>query len=113
MGCEDYILENLVEYLLQYSKGHMSLHYDGVRAQRDTMSSIARATSPDEYASGISDAQVFLRECEQYVQDATGYHVEFAIKNHRYFQNWVPSGPAGDAPHLHDIFYKLGNCIGL
>ena len=37
MGVEDFILEKLVDYCLKTLDGHISLHFDGIRIEYQTM----------------------------------------------------------------------------
>ena len=112
MGCEDYILQVLVHYLLEFNNAHMSLHFDGVRIDQKTAEAVAEAVGRDGHTGANGDDAILLRACEKHIKAQTGYNVELKIKSHSFFQELLHQGDHESLPPL-DAFYKLGNCIGL
>lgn len=64
---EDYILQIWVEYLLQLRPQHLSLHYDGVRVDRET----------------VRAHRDLGKAAEEHIATKTGFRVNIAEKHHR------------------------------
>lgn len=97
MAVEDYILSAWVQYLLQFSPDHLSLHFDGVRLS----------------AEGL-DAAKLCSSSAAYIEESTGFKVNVREKQHKTVLEVLEQKaststrrPLGD----RHILRESGNCI--
>ena len=113
-AAEDYVLEKIVEFLLQAVSGHVSLHYDGVRLSKSDCERLVdmqdTAIINESHDSGDSKQTAFLSLCEQHIHGQTGFAVKLKIKEHRCFLDLISTADAVPAPVLHEVLYNAGNC---
>ena len=70
MGVEDYMLEQLVDFCLKYVDGHISLHFDRVRIQYET---VRAAVEPVryQYIDAEKKRDIFIKEAQRAIQAET------------------------------------------
>jgi hypothetical protein len=95
---EDHILSNWVAFILEKDVKHLSLHFDGVRVDK-------------ERCGGDSGVQQFLRACEDHIEKSTGYHVELAVKKHVCFRTILMGLCNGVSANMSELLKSQGNCI--
>ncbi len=95
---QDYILEAWIEYLesLNY-KGHLSLHYDGIRIN----------------SAATENIDEFCQNCSDYIFKHTDFRVKILEKKHHNFRQLIKLNATSrvDAHLLHECLLLPGNCI--
>ena len=94
---EDYILEKWCAFIKSHSPKHLSLHFDGVRVNKDI----------------VSDMDVFISDCQSNIKASTGFAVTIRQKNHAHFLQLL-TDMVQEVTHLSDvpdILVASPNCI--
>lgn len=95
---EDFVLEQWLEFVKQQRPTHVSLHFDGVRVNRD-----------------ITEGSVesFLRQSEQHIKANTNFSVDLVCKEHSHTQELICNAATKteDLTDLPDLFVQDGNCV--
>ena len=100
-GVEDMVACSLAQHLRQKTGTHLSLHFDGVRVDKNRCK---------EYGG---EAEI-CRALEKVVKDTTGYDVGLAIKHHDDLRTMVKHLPdTGATPITDHLLLRTGNCIPL
>jgi hypothetical protein len=95
---EDYILSNWVDFIVKGDVKHLSLHFDGVRVDK-------------ERCGGDMGVEQFLRDCALHIQESTGYHVDLAVKRHVCFRTVLIDMGNGSNAGISELLISRGNCI--
>ena len=103
--CEDFILRPWVDFVLRSEAQHLSLHFDGVRVDRQLVY---------KTHSAIED---FNRDASAYIAQETGLVVKLTQKVHRSVQNLISEALCDVTITLLDadlqVLLSAGNCIPL
>ena len=120
-GAEDYILEAMVSYCLQFHGSHRSLHYDGIRVDeglvRETLQAIdGNLHDRDHYIQELNgkehDRDHYLKALDKHVADRTGFNIRTHFKTHRIFIHTVVDYQTEVLGGLESgLFMEAGNCI--
>jgi hypothetical protein len=95
---EDYICSTWVDFILQGDVKHLSLHFDGVRLDK-------------ERCGGDEGVEDFLRKSEQHILQVTHYHVDLAVKRHSFFLQIITNIEQSSNQDIDDVLLQRGNCI--
>ncbi len=108
-GIEDMILDAFVAHLKTRPVSHLSLHFDGVRVDRQRV--LAEADGAPE-----ADAlKVLLTNLETTARVRTGYEIGVVQKKHDYLIDKIRGHPGRERRDIHipPLLLEDGNCIPL
>lgn len=94
---EDHILRSWCRFVKEKPTAHLSLHFDGIRVDKDR----------------VAAAADFALESELYIERETGFKVKVVRKVHRFFQEFLPvlGQEMTEVDHITDALLEDGNCI--
>ena len=95
---EDYICSTWVDFILQEEVRHLSLHFDGVRVDK-------------QRCGGDEGVEEFLLKSAQHIQQVTHYHVDLAVKRHYFFLQMIIKVGQSSNLDTEDVLLQRGNCI--
>lgn len=97
MAVEDYILSAWVQYLLQFSPDHLSLHFDGVRVSAESL-----------------DVSKLCKSSAEYISESTGFKVNVREKQHKtvleFLEQRACNSTSRELGDRH-VYHESGNCI--
>ena len=77
---EDYILEKWLDIALKHVVGHCSMHFDGLRLQRETVAKIVQNVDLEDLIQDATDDENFCNECSARIRESTSYIVSLHVK---------------------------------
>ena len=93
---EDTVIDAWLEKILPLSPEHVSLHFDGIRVDKQTVG---------------SDVERFCQECAQHIEDRTGFKVSIRQKIHRGILAVIQERGERADVECPDSLLVPGNCI--
>ncbi len=93
---EDSVLSAWLDYVHKYPTTHLSLHFDGIRIQKELP----------------CDTAEFCKRCADYIAEETGFKVLIREKFHRTLLHILPlRSETEELGDVDDVFIRKGNCI--
>ena len=93
---EDQVVDSWIQKLKPLGSKHMSLHFDGIRVDRDVVQ---------------PDAQAFCRSCSYAIQQDTGFQVHIRSKERHSFHALLQQISNSKPVECPESLRETGNCI--